>query len=172
MQRVAVHLALTYNGTKLVQSLRAPSAREESPTEYLFGRNHAFGGKYPYQRVGVVSGTHFIIHVMDGRDIKITDMSSNGTFVNGEPLRRGHRVSLADGDRITLVGTSTRTGLIEVKYNTKCSLTAEETAMVRRYVALLGPEDAAAVADDAALERKKIDEVRLSPLHRAPGSPP
>mgnify|MGYP000067464612 CR=1 FL=1 len=147
---VIATLTLTYSGRQYVQTIRLP----DSTKSIQFGRNHRFGDRYPYRNVGVVSGTHFVIQAFSNRTMTITDTSSNGTFVNQQPLHRGRTLRLNDGDQITLVGPNQRTGVVDVKFNTSGSLTKDELNMVRRYVELLS--DPAAVASH---ERKNIDQV-------------
>jgi hypothetical protein len=153
-QPVALHLTLTYNGQQLKEDLRLPEPG--SDLVFKFGRNHKFGGAFAYQQVGVVSGSHFVVHVHGNRAASITDTSSNGTFLNGAQLKKGRTVKLADGDRITLVGPNTRVGLIDVKFAKEvCALSEEELALVRRYVFLLSAGDGAPFK----LERQQIDKV-------------
>ena len=153
-QPLVLQLTLTFGGRRLMQGLRQPLAGEG--LVFKFGRNHAFAGQYPYQQVGVVSGSHFVLHVHDDRTATITDTSSNGTFVNGVQLQRGRSVRLSDGDRITLIGPTPRVGLFEVQFVTAaCTLEDAELALVRRYVQLLSED----LSPQVKRERQRIDKV-------------
>lgn len=153
-QPLVLQLMLTFGGRRLIQGLRQPLLGEG--LVFKFGRNHAFAGQYPYQQVGVVSGSHFVLHVHDDRTATITDTSSNGTYVNGVQLQRGRSVRLSDGDRITLVGPNPRVGLFDVKFVTAaCALEDDELTLVRRYVQLLSED----LSPQVKHERQRIDKV-------------
>ena len=152
---VAVELVLSYQGQQLREQLRAPLPGES--TVFKLGRTHAFGGHYPFQREGVVSGSHLRLQLTDDLKLHITDTSSNGTFMNGRQLRKGRTERVEDGAKITLVAPTARVAAMRVVFQRSCELSDNETNLIRRYVSLLS----AVPTPNVRRERVQIDKVRF-----------
>merc|ERR1712045_88976 len=52
------------------------------------------------------SGQHCILHCGENGQVRAEDVSSNGTYINGEPIPKGRQVVLKHSDRLALTRRS------------------------------------------------------------------
>lgn len=70
-------------------------------SSYDIAENLVIIGRYPTCTIQIndrrLSGKHCQIHKKDNDSITITDLSTNGTFLKDERMRKGEEVELLDG---------------------------------------------------------------------------